>query len=273
MKVILAVDTFDKDIGFHASLFDYLKNWVKNLKTDVLPVYVCDEDAILQVSLPDIFQEFAPLSILRCGKGRRKEADVLLDYAEQQGASILAFLSQGKRKNEGAPFGSFAGEIIQRSDKPLLFLGDSGLLSRDANGKVLFMTDFSDQSFHAFEILLSQLQIQTPEIIVFRALLLPSLKTTGQVYDNALSLLPKSYWATEERKAQVRGERFVEAAERFGCRSRVLVQSQVVSISEAIKKVIETEKIHLLAAVTIHGDAIQVSQSNPLWICGPRVVS
>lgn len=272
MKVILAVDTFDKEIGFQASVFEHLKHWVANLKTDILPVYVCEEELETEISLPEIFRQFAPLTILRCGPGRKKAADVLLDYAENQGASILAFASPGKPKMEGKLFGSFAEAIFQRSHKPLLFLGESNMTSAKAPEKVLFMTDFTDPSFHAFEILLSQLKNQAVEILIFRALLLPSLNITGQIYNNALNLLPKAYWLTEEMKAQARGERFVQAAEKWGLSARVVVQSQVVSTSEALKKIISNENITLLAAVTYSGEVVPVSQSNPLWICGPRAV-
>ena len=283
MKIILAIDAHDKQTELSPLIYEELKNWCVNIKTDVLPVYVSSQPMESDLVLPKGFEEFAPLKVLFSGRGRRKEADVLIEYAEELGASILAFVSKGLGNQDQKILGSFAEAIVLRSHKPLLFLGESPSSNLSMkSSKVLFMTDFSEASRQALSILMEQLKPQSPEIFIFHALELPSLALAGSVYAQALNLLPASYWADEERKAKVLGEKFVQLAQENGFKAKLILMSKVLSASEAVRRVIAQEQITLVAAVALNNGLFKLplnqmesnlNKTQPVWICGPRAVN
>lgn len=290
MKIILAVDLHESDIQRDPLIYEELKLWCENIATDVRPVFVYSSGSEVDLSSdflstmpepPENLKAFAPLKVLQTPQvGRKKEIEALLNYASEQGADLIALVSQGKSGLEKKLLGSFAETLLLKSEIPLLFL-DQEMGLREKTNKVLFATDFSVASKEAFGIFLNHIKHQQPEIVLFNAILLPQFSATGQVYAQALNILPQQYWDDQRKWAEARGNEFVALAQNTGLQARVEIANQVYSIENSIHEVVRREKVKLVAMVSVSqplqrfligsvSRSILRTRIKPIWICGPQ---
>jgi nucleotide-binding universal stress UspA family protein len=290
MKIILAIDPFEKDLKLNQACLEDLKYWCRNPKVDIKPVYVISASKVSEVFqevgeidsiLPHFVRDFAPLEVLiQPLASRKKEIEALLSYAEEQDADMIALLSQGKNSFQKKVLGSFAEALLLKSDLPLLFLKEDGVSPGQEN-KVLFATDFSAASKDAFHTLLGQLKGQRPEIVIFNAILLPNFVNAGPVYAHSLAVLPQSYWEERRMDALLEGQALVKLAKAEGYEAKVIIENQVALLESVLVETMKKEKVRLLAMASVSAPmqkfllgslSRNVIRDNirPIWLCGSR---
>jgi nucleotide-binding universal stress UspA family protein len=93
--------------------------------------------------------------LMREGSSRKQTVDRLLKYAKRIGADVIAIRARHARSWHGILNGSLADALLLRSDLPILTLPEgAGDPWGNDFGRVLFPTDFSDESHEAFLALL-----------------------------------------------------------------------------------------------------------------------
>lgn len=288
MKIILAVDPFEKDPILPQ--YSDLSRWCQNPKVDVKPVYVISSAKVSEVlkevdsidaALPEYVKQFAPLEILiQPLVSRKKEIETVLQYAHEQEADMIALMSRGKYNLEKKILGSFAESLLHKSDLPILFLREDGSIEEPSD-KVLFATDFSLASMQSFSLFLSHVKDQAPEVVLYNAIPLPHFVSAGPVYAHSLAVLPQGYWDEQKRSAEKAALSYLRLAESQGLKCRFVIENQVASVEGAIKDLIKREKIRLVGLVSVSSSFQRlvlgsVSQGilrdniRPIWVCGPQ---
>ena len=284
MKIVLAVDPFEEILQFSPPDFNCLKSWVKDPKTDIIPVYVVplsmSHQNLGEIWLPPQFQDFAPLRVVSAtALGRKREVDALLSVASQSNSDVIVLLSQGTLTAKKL-FGGFAEAALLKSEKPVLFLAD-GSEKRPPYKKVIFATDFSKESFEAFSVLISQIKQLNLGVILFHAIPVPSFTRIGPIYQQALDILPASYWITQEEWAHSQADPFLHLACEHKVNCKLIVRSQVISIEDSLKDLLEVEKTSLIAMVTVSSSLQRLlvgsisrfilrHRKQPVWLCGTQ---
>lgn len=282
MKIVLAIDPFDKNLAEQEPRFETLAKWCKNTKVDVVPIYIAPADKA-SVVLPPIkeIEEFAPLHVVTQAGGRKKEIEALLKFAKEQDAEVIALISQGKSTLDKMVLGSFSESLLLKSEVPILFVGDKSDTIKREN-KVIFLTDFSDASWRAFVLLLRQMQDRKPEIVIFNAIPLPQFVQSSPIYAHAMNLLPDAYWEEQKLLAEQEAMKFQHLATMNGYQSRIVIANQVASIDRSIRQLLSIENVKFIAMASVSNSLQRflvgsVSRSilrdriiRPVWICGPQ---
>lgn len=290
MKIILAVDLYD-DTKRDPLIYEELSKWCSDVKIDVKPVFIRVSSPEMdvftnqmihpQVDYANLLKPFADLKIIHTPiVGRKKEIEALLDYAKEEKAELIALVSQGRKGLEKKLLGSFAETLLLKSEIPLLFL-DEETSNHEKVNKILFATDFSDASKMGFNILLKQVKRHNPEIIIFNAITLPQFSAAGNIYTQALNILPQQYWDEQRKWAEDRCNELLNEAKKFGLSARMEIVNQVYSIENAVHEVVRREKVKLVAMVSVSqplqrfligsvSRSILRTRIKPIWICGPQ---
>jgi nucleotide-binding universal stress UspA family protein len=281
MKVILAVDLYEMENHKDPLIYEELSRWCENVKTDVQPIFIHSGSVQLgNLSNQPPLKAFADLKVLHlAAAGRKREVEALLAYAKEQNADLIALVSQGKATLEKKLLGSFAETLLLRAEIPILFLEEEVRIKH--SNKVLFATDFSEASNETFNLFLSHVKLQKPEIILFNAIQLPQFYAAGPVYSHAIKVLPQNYWDEQQQWAEKKGRELVSLAEAQGFQVRLEICNQVFSIENSIHEIVRREKVKLVAMASVSNPTQRfllgsVSRSilrtriKPIWICGPQ---
>jgi nucleotide-binding universal stress UspA family protein len=284
MRIILAVDPFEESLRLSPPDFSCLKSWVQNPQAEILPVYVLPNSETSRdldnIWLPDEFKDFAPLKILPTkALGRKREAEALLNYTDEVQADVVVLVSHGTLTAKKL-YGGFVESILLKSEKPIVVLAENSK-SNTTHGKLIFISDFSKESYEAFSIFISNFKDIKPSVLLFNAIPLPAFTRSGPIYQQALDILPVSYWHQQETWAAQLAEPFLKIASEKQIICQLEIRSQVISVEDAIKDLLEKEDASLFAMVTVSGTLQRLlvgsisrfvlkHRKQPLWLCGPQ---
>ena len=208
----------------------------------------------------------------------REMAKELVDYAKKMSAELILVSSHGRKGVKRWMLGSFAETLSLYSDVPLLTVHPNWKRIPEFN-KILFPTDFSDESKEAFTHVLDFAEKQKSRIILFN-------KSNTQFYpafDIGFAILPDYEQAfADENLANIKmAKEMSEQAKTRGLRVDVVFDhTRTGSTSEAIlKKAKQTKSIIALAShsgpltsVLMGSTTRQVVRysEQPVWVIHPK---
>lgn len=96
----------------------------------------------------------------------RKQVHALLEHAKKVGAQLIVVHSTNKPAHVRMMLGSFAETLIHSSTVPVLLLGADTETPKSLN-KILFATDFSNDSFAAFQKVIEKARQLNAEVLLF----------------------------------------------------------------------------------------------------------
>ncbi len=168
-KIIWAVDPYVEDERFHCSAAWVLQDLAKTGIFEIDPVYLFDRrttgsdstwpDLAPQQRLDDAIRrihvdEMRPLKLLNAPyRSLREAADRLVSYARENRAELIVASTHARGGFTKHILGSFCEALIYRSEIPTLVINPKRSKPFDFR-RVLFATDFSEQSQEGFKRLL-----------------------------------------------------------------------------------------------------------------------
>jgi nucleotide-binding universal stress UspA family protein len=249
-KIIWAVDPFATDKSLQREAAWALRDLARQQKREIQPVYALEmfpgnlpfekpkdlidqvtakgqeelEEVLRRVKLPGL----RPLRVLDSPVNTlRGRVDKLVAYAKAQGAELIVASTRARKGPSRWLTGSFAEALMLHSDVPLFLVNPSASVRAGDLCRILFPTDFSDQSQRAFEqvvgfareiggriTLYHKLTLDiSPELGLALAAFPPFPPVPPQTLENEIRLRRKqaSEWAAKAARLGVRVESFVDA--------------------------------------------------------------
>jgi nucleotide-binding universal stress UspA family protein len=277
--IIWAIDPFEMVSEPVAANVRYLANWVSNFNIEIQPTYVLstslrrvDEAASITRSQAKEALTFyldglkiknlrAPKIIVTTEKSREQSIKLLLAFANDSGALLVAASSHGRSGLERLVYGSFAEEILKEAAIPTLFLTHftSPLQESTILPSVLFPTDFTTKSKNAFGLLVGFAKTTGCEVTILHTLLYPIAATIGEgvcMPDNYLK--DTEIWATEQSRT------LIEFASEHGVQAHFLIKDGGIGVMSG-KPILEV--VGSAAYEALRADRF------PVLIYGPNAVA
>lgn len=255
----------------------------------VHPVYVCPkadqalEEARSQMQnfmmFLDIGGTEVPHVYYQPSGDRSKRVEQVLSIAHSQDAKVILLTSHG-RSSIGATFlGSFARDLLDRSDIPIIFINPHRSVY-DISEKVMFATDFSDQSKLAFQKFVDLVKGKASEVILYHVLSFPY--DYADAYGMSIPLL-NYYRGDQIEWAEREAQRWIKEAQGkdINIRLHSIMEDSLSGRAHSIEAFAEREKVGLIGLVSHVGpveklivgsvtrDLMSFQKFN-LWVCGPR---
>lgn len=292
VSALWAVDPSEDNLHPRAEALTEVRPFLGGGFLRVHPVYVCSEESTgmqkYQVQVREYLKPLnlgpmADVEVVYSPSNKRSDwVDRILDIAKNKNAQLILLTSHGRSAIGTFFLGSFAQELLQKSTLPVLFLSPRRAKVAQTE-KVLFATDFSEESKAAFVKFLQLVKDKTSDLILFHAFNFPILPMTAAQGAGLFTPLPDSF--VEEQKEWVDREivRWIEEAHKTNIKIHFqsLVEESLTSAAVAIEKVAERENVSLVGLVSHVGPVARLalgsvtqellsSQKLNLWVCGPK---
>lgn len=290
-KILLALDPFEDAILFNEESLKELRYWAKNMATSVEAVYVLTQKADqpqtesaqaaaadgLEVAVKKLNLGVPVNSkiLLNYSTSRRDSVKTLVYYAERENVDLILVSSHGRQGVSRMVLGSFAETLLSDSPKPVLFLGARPSESFSVD-KILYPTDFSDESLKGFQALLKQMKILKPSLLLYHAI--PQLSL---FHDYSLTgvgaYLPESFWKTQKEMIIRRAEVWAELARKEGYTVRVRIDDvSATDIPKLVNQAADEEEVAMIAltAPKIGNISKEIfrNRKHGVWVFGPTAV-
>ena len=182
------------------------------------------------------FKELAPLVVIQAkGPEMREQVAALVDYALQEKADLLVAGTRARKGPKRWLLGSFAESLSFVSGLPLYFINPSWSVSADPK-KILFPTDFSQESKYAFGRLIGFAKVNSSRITLFHQVEYPFVTNA----DLAYGFWPVGYNTLVPDlaiEAKDQADRWIKWAKKKGVTVTSLIAPKLASgIAESILK-------------------------------------
>ena len=297
--LIWAIDPFEVDTKPQPIIQKELRRWLEDTGTALLPVHV------LHVPITDLSEEENGSWVKRYVPGVQKElagylssmgfppmaelkvlvervgsaseaADVLVKYAQEIRASWILVASKGKSGLKRLALGSFAENLLLKSTVPVWALGHGEMVDADFK-RILFATDFSDESRKAWEAVIREAKKIGASLRLVHFVTLPSGMMMGPGGFGAT----EDYLQGQEDWAQGAAAEWAQVARLKGVATDSVVRQLSVNTAEAIVEAAREFGAGIIAMASQSGpfsaaflgsNARRLVRQNehPLWIFGPK---
>ncbi|MBS1972617.1 MAG: universal stress protein [Bdellovibrionales bacterium] len=289
VNAVWAIDPYEQKMAPHKSTLKVIARLLGGGFSKVHPIYVCPKsdqglgEARNQMQNFMMFLDLGdtePFHVYSEPSSDRSErVEKVLNIAHEHNAKVVLLTSHG-RSSLGATFlGSFARDLLNKSDIPIIFINPH-TSSYVVSDKVMFATDFSEQSKVAFQEFLNLVRGKTSEIILCHVLSFPYEYVDA--YGMSMPLL--NYYREDQKEwAEREAQRWIKEAEGKDINIRLnnIMEESLSAPAHSIKAIAEREKVALIGLVSHVGPIeklvigsvtrdLMSSQKFNLWVCGPR---
>ena len=292
VNAVWAVDPSEKGLCPESNALMDVKQILGGSFEQVHPIYICNHDNISLDDARKQIQTFLdplnlgptfPAEVYRSPAKKRKDrVERILNLAHSQKSQVILLTSHG-RSAVGAFFlGSFARELLQRSEVPVLFLCPHKQ-KVEKSKKVLFTTDFSEASQKAFANFLKLVRDKVSEVIVCHVVSFPTQNIGFSQADGSVFPTPDHFYAEQKEWAEREMEHLLAEAKKMEVNPRFqsIVEESMTSAASAIRHIAERENVGLIGLVAhvgttegvVFGGVVQDLLASPkfnLWVCGPH---
>ena len=244
--VVWAVDPFAKDFIFQKTAVTAIKHLGAEKGLPVIPIYIWRETKVvgLQSGISalnlkrhhelgqkriDLLTEgedveFKSLQIIAKPLiSLREGAEHLIQKSKKLNADMIVLSTHARKGLENWFVGSFAETLSFISDVPLLIAQPHWKL-RSTDRRVLFLTDFSQESYTAFEELVETAKIRNWSITLFHQLKM-EFYPTGEIAFAAWEVYQDTF-REEEHQKRFLAHQLVEIGGRRGVKVEVLIDTE-----------------------------------------------
>lgn len=298
-KVIWAVDPFAKDNRIQLAALKALENLTESTKATIEPVAILSPD---QLRLPkNTFDDHSkhyetkaeaiikgwvkklkskrltsPTLLVQDIYSTHITVDVLLRYAQETGASLIAVGTHNKKGLQRFFLGSFAETLILKSTTPVLIVNPKCPVKKKVS-HILFPTDFSQTSKKAFEKLLVQAKALKARITLYFKFEYLMPETV-----EAIKLLPdySKFQEADLKSKEALGEEWTKLAKSKGVKADIILDQKGIFIPDGILRTVKKGKIDMIAMAS-HSGAVSSaligsvarhvvrSATVPVWVIHP----
>jgi nucleotide-binding universal stress UspA family protein len=289
VTAVWAIDPYEQKTIPNAKALRVVKRLLGGGFSKVQPIYICPKTDLALAEAQNQMQNF--MLLLNVGEtvaphiyngpvGDRSEwADRILTIAHNQNAQVILLTSHGRSTIGTAFLGSFARELLSKSDIPILFINPHEA-NYEVSEKVMFATDFSEPSRAAFDKFLDFVSGNTSEIILCHVLSFPYDYTDA--YGMSLPLI-NDYREDQKEWAEREAQRWIKEAKKRNMNIQLqnILEESFTAPTYVIKTIAEREKVGLIGLVSHTGPLerlvigsvtrdLMSSQKFNLWVCGPK---
>lgn len=292
-SALWAIDPHELSIRPSAGSLAEMKHLLGDSFTQLHPIYICgDESKILEEAKLQMHKFLQTLNlghtgqpeVYRASSSKRTEwVQKVLSLAHDEQDKIILVTSHGRSLVGTLFLGSFAKEILQRSDIPILFLSSRPFTQKSGH-KVLFATDLSQSSKAAFLRFLDFVKGKTSEVILCHIVKLPLSPSVEKVAKiEKLMSLPDYFVEYQKEWARVEIEEFLAklGQNNFKFKLISIVEESRDTIAHAIEEVVHREGVKLVGVASHDRSSekfrwgsvaleLLPKQDFNLWVCGPK---
>lgn len=295
MRILLALDPFEKHSKPHESEIQDLKRWFADSGSTLEAVHVIQWDPESSDAAERYKKSYDRLtgliedwgmsgwvtpSVLQDRFGGREGAvDTLVAHIEMKSVDLVLVASRGRRWMSRMILGSFSERLLVESPVPVLFLGTRPVVT-ELPPILLFPTDFSPASKAAFSVFVAQVKPLDAEILLLHVEQYPGL-ITGYGLTGVGAYLPEVYWKIQKESSISEGETWVEYARNNGVRARFLLEECGSNPESVILKIAVEQGVRLIGVASVRSELDKLvlgsistrlfrwSRMN-VWALGPR---
>lgn len=212
-------------------------------------------------------------------------AQLLSDYAYEQGADAILVCTHGRRGMARLLLGSFTETLIDQSRVPALVLGPRHQLTQDLR-RVFFPTDFGPYAQESFRTVVSLARQLGAGLVLFHLIPRPvePILQSGAYLLGGSWVPVQAYFSDVTPRNSRHAELWARWARAQGVETEVLIDSMTDNISDTIVRLVQEKGAELTVIEHKHGPiastllgsiARQVirSASCPVWLLRPEQVS
>lgn len=301
-QVIWSIDPFEADLKPSPEFIHHLKEWMRQARLELQPVYVysapreeqqsfevASHRAFLEESVAKFlaefdFQDVRPVQILFDGEASWKNATKkLIEFAERQDAVCIMVGSHGRAGVKRLLFGSFAESLLSASTIPVFFLTHQRDGTRpQAFGRILFATDFSEVSHRAYKQFVAGARRFGFDIILYSSISFPAVAALGTGFS---ANVPDTYFSDQEQWAKNQADLWMREAEDHGVTVRLALKNNGFD-NETARHILQAAQeydvgliamasfsrtVEAAVAGSVARDVCRANQV-PLWAYGPAAL-
>lgn len=296
ISALWAVDPKEVNIRPSSEALAEIKHFLGGAFTQLHSIYICADKEespaeaklrMLEFLYPLNLGQTLPPEVCHYPASTRTEwVEIILDCAHDHNDKIILITSHGRSAIGTFFLGSFASEILQKSDIPILFLSSYRFKERGGH-RALFATDLSENSRTAFMVFLDFVKGKTSEVFLCHIVKLPLEPTLEKAAKMKKTMsLPDYFVEYKKEWARVEIEEFLAEinTDQFNIKVLQVVEASKGALSHSIEKIVKREGVRLVGVAT-HGKPFEnfwqrsvtqgllSSQKFNLWVCGPRCLS
>lgn len=173
----------------------------------------------------------------------RANVERLLYYCTEKNADLIVQSTHARSGLTRLFLGSFAESLLWRSPIPVLLVNPTSEIQRKFS-KILFPSDFSEESQAAFSQLLPVAQELNSKIILFH-----KLQNRFNPVIGATTTFLGGHWVPFDREPHIRllAEEFCEQAELMGVKAEFQLDTTSGPVAKSIQTTAQKEKANLIA--------------------------
>ncbi len=263
-RVLLAVDPFEQDLPLSITAINELHYLVQHLGASFEAVHILSDsrsdqkidlayrrtqEALKNSSWVKHLGIHIPCTVIVDQSTLRNHASAaLLEYAEEIRANLILVCSHGRKWLSRLVMGSFAETLLSLSPLPILFFSPNPPKNPKFD-RVLFATDFSENSKKGFELFLKQMAPLNPEVILYHAVPSPELINNYSLMGLG-AYIPNQYWKAEKEILIEAGREWADLARPQKIEVKVVIEDFVDHIAHTIQKTADHHQVSIIGMVT-----------------------
>lgn len=293
VPALWAIDPTELQLRPSVEALQNIRHFLGGDFAHVHPAYIYDDGGLTSEKAQEKIQDFLkplamgemlPSDVFLSHSGKRAEwAEQVLRLAHQRNDEIIILTSHGRSALGNLFLGSFAKELLQKSDLPLLFITHQKPLFAKGE-KVLFATDFSEGSERAFHEFLKFVKDKASDLILCHIINFP-LPSYNLASASGVAIPLPDYFLEEQKAwAEQKVGQWLSEARKLGLKIKLqsIVEESMSGSSAAIERVAKHEKVGLIGLASHAGrferialgsvtQDLLASQTCNLWISGPHL--
>lgn len=293
-RIVWAVDPFETDLTIDPKSVQELNAWAVAQDVTIEPVYIFTPFSEVEtLAAGDIAAKMdrlfsaaglktAPAKVILNSEYLTISAvNKLVEHAEKTRADMIVVSSHGRRGLPRMLFGSFAEALLLVSPFPVLFMNQKAMDRKVRFQRVLWATDFSQDSERAFDVFQSQFKKLCSDIVLFHDISLQfELRSAFSEFDPGVPLR-EDLIRRQAEWAHGQANHWMEAAVENGYRaesmleagySKIATEIMSVAMQKEAGLVVMVSRSNAFEAVLFGSHAREVFRKNevPVLVYGPR---
>lgn len=284
MKIIWALDAFEKGDGCQNIVIKALKNLEKRASIEIDAVYVLSPDQLqlpLELSTPwlEHYQPSAEKAVLEIIKSSglksikssavlvqkesslKRSIKVLSAHAKSKGADLIVVGSHSRKGLNRLMLGSFAETLANESPVPVLVVGKTDkAVAQMKWDSILFPSDFSDASKKVFNRVIPFAKAAGAKVSILHSIVNP----IEPVFQSGVFLMgggwvpvPMFFEEQEARQKKI-GQEWVALAKKEGIKAELFIDSEASGVIDSILGTAKKTKASLIALAAESGPVASV---------------
>jgi nucleotide-binding universal stress UspA family protein len=195
-----------------------------------------------------------PQILIQNASSTAKAADMLSDFAVQQGAEMIVVGTHGRSGMSRLLLGSFAETLLLRSRVPVMVVGPRTHERCDFE-RMLFPTEFGDQSKSIFKRVVALARDFHSKITLFHAIPRP----IEPVFQSGVYLLGSpwipvhEYYDRELARHRRHAESWARWAKNQGVETEVVIDTETINVAESIVSLARKQRAGWIAMAAHNG--------------------